>query len=94
MIVAPDASMTDGLLDLVVVDDISRLELLRLFPKVYSGKHVGHPAVEIVRTRNVHISVDRQMRMFSDGEPMLEVDQQGVTIEIWPAALRVVGLQS
>lgn len=94
MIVAPDASMTDGLLDLVVVDDISRLELLRLFPKVYSGKHVGHPAVEIVRTRKVHISVDRQMRMFSDGEPMLEVDQQGVTLEIWPAALRVVGLQS
>jgi len=94
MIVAPDASMTDGLLDLVVVDDISRLELLRLFPKVYSGKHVGHPAVEIVRTRKVHISVDRQMRMFSDGEPMLEVGQQGVTIEIWPAALRVVGLQS
>lgn len=91
MIVAPEASLTDGLLDLVAVDDISRLELLQLFPKVYKGAHVGHPAVEIVRTARVHISVDRPMSMFSDGEPMLEVDQRGVTVEIWPAALRVVG---
>jgi diacylglycerol kinase (ATP) len=93
MIIAPDASMTDGLLDLVVVDDISRLELLRLFPKVYSGGHTGHPAVRILRTQKVHISVDRPMRMFSDGEPMLEVDQQGTTVEVWPSALRVVGRQ-
>jgi diacylglycerol kinase (ATP) len=64
---------------------------LQLFPKVYKGAHVGHRAVEIVRTEKVHISVDRPMRMFSDGEPMLEVDQQGVTVEIWPEALRVVG---
>jgi len=64
---------------------------LQLFPKVYKGAHVGHPAVEIVRTAKVRISVDRPMSMFSDGEPMLEVDQQGVTVEIWPAALRVVG---
>jgi len=91
MIIAPDASLTDGLLDLVAVHDISRLELLRLFPKVYKGQHVGHHAVEIVRTRKVHITVDRPMRMFSDGEPLLEVDQQGVTVEIWPGALRVVG---
>jgi len=91
MIIAPDASLNDGLLDLVAVDDISRLELLRLFPKVYKGQHVGHRAVEIVRTRKVQISVDRPMRMFSDGEPLLEVDQQGVTVEIWPGALRVVG---
>ena len=91
MIIAPDASLTDGLLDLVAVDDISRFELLQLFPKVYKGAHVGHRAVEIVRTEKVHISVDRPMRMFSDGEPMLEVDQQGVTVEIWPEALRVVG---
>ncbi len=91
MIIAPDASLTDGLLDLVAVDDISRLELLQLFPKVYKGAHVGHRAVEIVRTTKVRISVDRPMNMFSDGEPMLEVDQHGVTVEIWPDALRVVG---
>lgn len=94
MIVAPDASLTDGLLDLVAVEDISRLELLQLFPKVYKGTHVGHRAVEIVRTSKVHISVDRPMQMFSDGEPMLEVDQHGVTVEMWPEALRVVGRPS
>lgn len=91
MIIAPEASLTDGLLDLVAVEDVSRVELLRLFPKVYKGQHVGHPAVEIVRTKTVQISVDRPMRMFSDGEPMLEIDQHELTVEIWPAALRVVG---
>ena len=94
MIIAPEASLTDGLLDLVAVADISRLELLKLFPRVYKGEHVGHPAVEIVRTRRVHVSVDRPMRMFSDGEPMLNVDRPGVTVEIWPGALRVVGRPS
>jgi diacylglycerol kinase (ATP) len=90
MFIAPDAKIDDGMLDLVVVEAISKLELLRIFPKVYKGAHVGHPAVTIVRTRSARIYVDRTMTMASDGEPILEVGEQGVEVSVRPGALGVV----
>lgn len=67
MLIAPEADMTDGLLDLFIVHKISRLELIKIFPKVYKGGHVGHPAVEIVRAK--HVKIDSgQMPAYADGE--------------------------
>ena len=45
MRVTPDARLDDGLLDVMVVEPISRAEFVRIFPKVYAGTHVDHPAV-------------------------------------------------
>ena len=67
MLIAPEATVDDGLLDLFVVHEISRLELIRIFPKVYSGGHVGHPAVEFVRAKSIHLEA-HQMPAFADGE--------------------------
>jgi diacylglycerol kinase (ATP) len=89
MYIAPEAKIDDGMLDLVVVEAISKLKLLRIFPKVYKGEHVGHPAVTIVRTRSARIYVDRPMTMASDGEPIMQVGEQGVEASIRPGALRV-----
>ena len=67
MLIAPDAVMDDGLMDLFIVHKISRLELVKIFPSVYTGKHVGHPAVEIVRAK--HVKIDSgQMPAYADGE--------------------------
>ena len=90
MRIAPEALIGDGKLDLVLVEKISRLELLRLFPKVYWGRHVGHPAITIVRTERARISVDRTMAMYADGEPALEVGSDPIEIRILPSALKVV----
>ena len=90
MFIAPEAKIDDGMLDLVVVEAISKLKLLRIFPKVYKGEHVGHPAVTIVRTRSARIYVDRTMTMASDGEPIMEVAGQGVEVTVRPGALGVV----
>ncbi len=46
MKVSPDADFTDGLLDVMIVHELSIAAFLRVFPKVYSGTHVSHPAVE------------------------------------------------
>ena len=73
-----------------VVEAISKVKLLRIFPKVYKGEHVGHPAVTIVRTRSARIYVDRTMTMASDGEPIIEVGEQGVEVSVRPGALGVV----
>lgn len=89
MRIAPSADPTDGRLDVVVVHDVSRWRLLAVFPRVYAGTHVGHPAVETVRTRRLEISSDRPMRLQADGELLAEVGATPVIVEIRASALRV-----
>lgn len=67
MRVAPDASLTDGLLDVFVLKPLPRRTFLRIFPKVYSGTHINHPAVEIVRAKDVTVNVEGIMG-YVDGE--------------------------
>lgn len=92
MRIAPDASIDDGLLDLVIVREVSKWRLLTLFPKVYDGRHVGYPEVSIARTRKVEITLDRAMTIYGGGEPVRPVAPgETVTIEVVPGALAVVG---
>jgi diacylglycerol kinase (ATP) len=91
MRIAPDAQIDDGLLDLVIVREVPKPVLLSIFPKVYGGKHVGHPAVTIVRTRRVEITIDRAMTMYGGGEPLRPVAAgEAVVVEVVPGALRIV----
>jgi diacylglycerol kinase (ATP) len=91
MRIAPDASIVDGLLDLVLVRRVSRRVAVRLFSLVYSGRHVEHPAVTVVRTRWARISLDREMEMYGDGEAMLCVGREPLAVEALPGGLKVVG---
>jgi len=92
MRIAPDAKIDDGLLDLVIVREIPKPTLLSVFPKVYSGKHVSHPAVLMARTRRAEITIDRAMTMYGGGEPLRPVAAgEPVVVEVVPGGLRVVG---
>jgi diacylglycerol kinase (ATP) len=92
MRIAPDAKIDDGLLDLVIVREVPKPVLLSIFPKVYTGKHVGHPAVQIVRTRRAEITIDRAMTMYGGGEPLRPMAAgEPVAVEVVPGGLRVVG---
>ncbi|WP_225754529.1 diacylglycerol kinase family protein [Actinotalea sp. Marseille-Q4924] len=53
MRIAPDARMDDGLLDVLVAGPLSRTQLLTVFPRVFSGGHVDHPACTVLRSRSV-----------------------------------------
>lgn len=66
MKVAPGADIHDGLFDVMVLKPVSKLEFLKVFPKVYHGKHVSHPAVEIVKAREVSLS--SHAVAYADGE--------------------------
>ena len=59
MMIAPDAAIDDGLLDVCVVGDVSRPEFLRTFPSVYRGGHVRNPQVTMRRGTQVHHRVGR-----------------------------------
>ena len=87
MLISPSSSVTDGLLDLFIVHKISRFELVRLFPKVFSGGHVTHPAVEFVSAKKVELYAD-SVPAFADGE---WVGQTPLSVEVLPGALRLFG---
>jgi YegS/Rv2252/BmrU family lipid kinase len=70
MYAAPDAMLDDGLLDVVVVEHVSRLRFLQNLPKVFKGAHVGEPSVHVFRCAEVKISADRPFEMYADGDPV------------------------
>lgn len=90
MRVAPAALLDDGLLDLVIVKRVSRATFLRVFPKVYKGEHLGHPAIFSARTPWVAVRLDRPMQVYGDGERLAPVPPEGVRFEVQPGALRAV----
>jgi diacylglycerol kinase (ATP) len=87
MKVAPQASLADGLLDVVVIGAIGKLEFLRTFPKVFSGAHVEHPAVAVHRAARVELDADRTLAVYADGEPAGNLP---ATFAVRPAALTVL----
>jgi diacylglycerol kinase (ATP) len=86
MRVAPDADLGDGLLDVMVVEPISRAKLLRLFPRVYSGTHVRDPHVIIRRCRRITLDAPGIVG-YADGERLAALP---LTCEVVPAAVRIL----
>lgn len=86
MRVCPDARFDDGLLDVLILNKISTLEFLRVFPKVFSGAHVKHPAVEVIRGRRVRLEA-QGIVAYADGERFAPLP---LTCEVVPGALRVL----
>jgi YegS/Rv2252/BmrU family lipid kinase len=70
MYAAPDAMLDDGLLDVVVVEHVSRLRFAANLPRVFKGRHVELPTVRVFRTPHVTISSDRPFVMYADGDPV------------------------
>src|SRR3990172_11361540 len=89
MRIAPEASIDDGLLDLCLVRAISRTTLLRMFPTVFSGRHLSHPSVSYARTPWVEIATEESSEVFADGEFLQTTP---VRIDVLPRELEVVAL--
>ena len=91
MRIAPDARMDDGLLDVVVASGLTRAGLLAIFPRVFSGAHVRHPACQVLRTRSVLIEASplgpHPPVAFADGE---RTGPLPLRAEVRPGALRVL----
>ncbi|MET7299013.1 diacylglycerol kinase [Embleya sp. NPDC005575] len=86
MRMCPDADPTDGLFDVTVVAGCGRAELLRVFPKVYSGRHVSHPLVTVYRAATVSLSA-RGLSGWADGERLGALP---LTADCVPDAVRVL----
>ncbi|QTX04434.1 diacylglycerol/lipid kinase family protein [Agromyces archimandritae] len=84
MRIVPHAALDDGLLDVFIVHPLPRIGLLRVFPRVFSGTHIDHPAVEFRTAKRVRIDGDAVA--YADGERLGELP---IEAEVQPGALRV-----
>ena len=66
MFVCPQARLDDGLFDVMILEPVSKVEFLKVFPKVYSGSHIRHPKVKIQRSAKVKLTADAIA--YADGE--------------------------
>ena len=68
MKMAPLARLDDGLMDLLIVRKAGRIKLLRMFPKIFSGKHIADPIVEYRQVRKFSIYPEEHSTLNIDGE--------------------------
>lgn len=68
MKIVPQAVMDDGMLDICIVKEISKFELLRQFPKIFRGTHVTHPRIVMATGKKIKITSWEERDLFADGE--------------------------
>jgi diacylglycerol kinase (ATP) len=87
MRIAPQARLDDGLLDLCFVRQVGKARLLRLFPTVFSGRHVGIKEVEYFQAERVRVETETPLDVYADGE---FICQTPVEVTVAPKAMRVI----
>jgi diacylglycerol kinase family enzyme len=73
MLLAPDACLDDGLVDVVAVARVSKLRFLANLPKVFKGTHTRLPSVQVWRAAEVEIAADRPFTAYADGDPIAQL---------------------
>ena len=87
MMLAPDATLHDGMLDVVMITETPRLRFLGRSPTVLKGTHVHLDNVEVLRARTIEIAASRAFSMYADGDPIAELP---VTVGVLPGAVRTL----
>ncbi len=88
MFTAPDADLADGLLDVLIIGDISKADLLWSLPRIYKGTHLTHPKVTMKRAKEIEIrSRDETMLLQADGDLLGELPAR---FRVLPSSLNIV----
>ncbi len=86
MMICPEAEPDDGLLDVLLIGDLTKRDLLVTLPKTYRGRHLPHPKAELLRGATVEVDAAEPLPVELDGE------QPGTTpvrFEVAAQALRL-----
>lgn len=67
-LMAPKATLDDGLLDVVILKSITRLRILRLFTSIYDGSHINYDEVEYIQGKKIKVIEEKPGRLIPDGE--------------------------
>ncbi len=86
MLLAPHAQPDDGLFDIVLIGDITKVDFMTTAPKIYKGTYLAHPKVDLVRAAALTVDAPERLPIELDGE---QVGTTPVRFEVVPGALRV-----
>jgi diacylglycerol kinase (ATP) len=86
MKLAPEAGQDDGLFDVVTIGDVNKLDFLTTAPKLYSGRYLSHPKVELLRSSVAVVDAAEPLPLEVDGEP---IGTTPARFEVVPGALRL-----
>ncbi len=87
MFAAPEADISDGLLDVLIIGDLSKPDLLWSLPRVYRGTHLTHPKVTLTKAREIEIRSDDPVFLQADGELLGELPAR---FYVLPSLLNIV----
>lgn len=85
--IAPNAAVDDGLLDIVMMENMPRRRFATVMREVAAGTHVHRPEVTVLRGRQVRIAADRQVPAYGDGEALRKLP---VVARVRPGGLRLL----
>jgi len=86
MFLAPNADTTDGFLDVLVIGNLSKLDLIWSLPRIYKGTHLNHPKVTIKKAKEINIRARQPMSLQADGELLGEAP---ASFYVLPGALNI-----
>lgn len=87
MIIAPNATLDDGLLDSIMVGDISRFDMIKIRSKLYDGSHINHEKFNETKVSEISIESEEKLIIEADGDI---IGESPVTIQVVPSALNVI----
>lgn len=67
-LMAPNAELDDGLLDITLLNKISRFKILKVFPSIFKGEHTQFEEIETFQAKKIKITTDNPMKLSADGE--------------------------
>jgi YegS/Rv2252/BmrU family lipid kinase len=87
MLLAPDADLADGELDIVTIASVGKLRFLANLPKVFKGTHVELDEVRVFRASRIELSASRPFRVYADGEHLTDLP---ASLRVLPRALSII----
>jgi len=84
MRISPNSAPDDGVIEVAVLEPVSRFELLRVFPRVFSGTHIDHARFKVYR--GVEGRLEAETSVYADGE---DFGTLPIDFRVLPNAIRV-----
>lgn len=89
-LLTPEARVNDGILDICLIQDVTRRRILSLLPKAIKGQHLKEPEVIIHQSKKIHVKTDKKLPIYFDGElPVLE-NPLNFTIKLIPEQIEFI----
>jgi diacylglycerol kinase family enzyme len=87
--IAPQAAQDDGLLDVTLAAEVSKLGIFRLLPYFIRGTHATQPTVTVDQTDHIVVSSEEGLPVHVDGE-IVSGDAHRLEVTVLPRRLRLV----